>query len=72
VGFVALVPIVVLVVALAIDIWIYEDAKAQADRGMPVVLSWGALRLETPTAWIIACLLVWIVFVPLYLVGRRS
>jgi hypothetical protein len=69
---IAVVPVVVIVFALATDLWIYADAKAQDDRGTPVVLSWGGFRLDTPVGWLAACLIVWIVFVPLYLVGRRN
>jgi hypothetical protein len=69
---IALLPIAVIVIALATDLWIYEDAKAQHDQGTPVVLRWGAFRLDTPVGWLAACLVVWIVFVPLYLIGRRN
>jgi hypothetical protein len=72
INLIAFVPIVVIVVALATDLWIYEDAKAQQDGGTPVVLSLGAFRLDTPVGWLAACLLLWIVFVPLYIVGRRN
>jgi hypothetical protein len=72
ISLIAVVPIVVIVVALATDLWIYEDAKAQQNGGTPVVLSWGAFKLDTPFGWLAACLLVWIVFVPLYIVGRRN
>jgi hypothetical protein len=72
ISFFAIVPIVVIVIALATDMWVYEDAKGQQDRGTPVVLSWGAFRLDSPVGWLAACAIAWIVFVPLFLVGRRN
>jgi hypothetical protein len=66
----ALVPIVILLVVLATDVWVYVDARAQAERGMPVVLSFGSLKVTTPAAWFVGCLLLWIVFLPLYITGR--
>lgn len=33
----ALGPILVLLAVLATDVWVYEDAKANAERGTPVV-----------------------------------
>jgi hypothetical protein len=67
-----LVPVFVLVVILAIDAWVYQDAKRCADEGAPVVLRVGTFVLATPTQWFVACLLLWIIFFPLYLVSRSS
>jgi hypothetical protein len=44
----ALVPVLVLLVILAIDLWVNADAKQRADQGAPVVLRIGAFVLETP------------------------
>jgi hypothetical protein len=67
----ALVPVViVLLVVLPTDFWVYVDAKAQWERGHPIVLSSGRFRIETPREWFVGCLVLWIVFFPLYLVGR--
>jgi hypothetical protein len=65
-----LMPTLLILVILACDVWVYFDAKSFADREMPVVLTLGAFRLESPVAWAIGCLLLWIVFCPLYLVAR--
>jgi hypothetical protein len=35
------------------------------------VLVVGGLRIEAPQVWLVACLFLWIVAVPLYLTGRR-
>jgi hypothetical protein len=67
----ALVPILIVVfVILPIDFWVYADAKVQQGRGRPVVLSSGRFQIGTPEAWFVGCLLLWIVFFPLYVIGR--
>ena len=63
----ALVSILVLLVVLAIDVWVYADAKERLTRGNPVAVSLGSFRLETPEAWFLGCLIMWVVFFPLYL-----
>jgi hypothetical protein len=65
-------PVALLVVVLVVDVRVYLDALALADQRRPVVASIGRLVLETPTAWTIACLLLWIVFFPMYLVARSK
>jgi hypothetical protein len=68
-----LVPaLVLLFLVLGTDVWVYLDAAGQRDAGEPVVLAIGALRIETPGAWLIACLLLWVIAFPAYLTGRRS
>jgi hypothetical protein len=66
----ALLPIFVLAVSLAIDFWVYSDAKAHEERGGPVVFSAGSLEVSTPMAWFLACLLLWLLFLPLYIWSR--
>ncbi len=66
----ALVPILVLLVVLPTDFWVYTDAKAQWERGQPIVLSSGRFQIDTPEAWFVGCLLLWIVFFPLYVIER--
>jgi hypothetical protein len=64
-------PIAVLLVVIASDVWVYRDAARQRDAGEPVVFVVGSFRLESPEAWLVACLILWIVAVPLYLAGRH-
>jgi hypothetical protein len=66
----ALVALLVLLVALATDLWVYADARAQAAHASPVVVTFGTLKVATPAAWLAACVLLWVVFVPLYLTAR--
>jgi hypothetical protein len=71
-SFVAALPILVLLVVLATDLWVYADATAHLERGTPIVFSFGGLELDTPTAWFLACLPLWIVFFPAYITTRRQ
>ena len=66
----AFVPIVVALVVVAIDLWVYADAKSRAQQGRAVTVRAGALVVSTPTAWFIGCLLLWVIFFPLYLTSR--
>ena len=67
-----LLPLIPFVFIASTDIWVYSDAKAQYDSGTPVVFTIGSFRLEQPVGWVAACTLMWIIFFPLYLVGRRG
>jgi hypothetical protein len=71
-GLTALVPIFVLIAVLAIDLWVYTDAKALGERGRPVVVSIGSLKVDTPVAWFFGCLILWILFFPLYMMARNQ
>jgi hypothetical protein len=64
----ALVPLLVI---LATDFWVYLDATTQSSQGTPVFLTYGTFRVDTPAAWFVCCLILWVVFFPLYLVARR-
>ncbi len=60
-----------LLVVVASDAWVYFDAARQRDAGNPVVLVVGSLRVDTPEAWLVACVVLWVIALPLYLTGRR-
>ena len=68
----ALVPVLVLLVILAIDLWVYDDAKQRADQGAPVVVHIGAFVLEKPETWLVGCLVLWIFVFPLYMVSSAG
>ncbi len=69
-GLPAVLPTLLLLLVLAVDLWVYADAKAHEERGTPVVFSSGFLNVDTPAAWFVGCLLLWILFFPLY-IDRR-
>ena len=68
----ALVPLVVLLAILAIDIWVYADARRCSAQGSPVVARIGVFVIETPETWFLGCLVLFVVFFPLYLVNRTG
>lgn len=63
-----IVPVVAVVVVGAIAWRVYIDASNRFARGHLVVLRIGALQIDSPLAWAIACLLCCVVFVPMYLI----
>ena len=67
-----LVPLVAIVAVLLVDYWVFTDATQHAKAGRPVVFRAGALAIDTPVTWAIGCLLLWIVFLPLYLTTRSQ
>jgi hypothetical protein len=66
----ALVPILVVLAVLATDLWVYADAKTHEERGRPVLVSIGSLKVDTPAAWFLGCFILWILFFPLYMTKR--
>jgi hypothetical protein len=67
----ALVPLFVLLALLAADRWVYVDAQLHAERGSPVIFTRGDVKVDTPAAWALGCLVLSVVFFPLYLARRR-
>lgn len=65
-------PVLLLLVVLASDAWVFRDAASRAEQGRPVVAVLGPWELATPPAWMLACLLLWVVFFPLYLRARAE
>jgi hypothetical protein len=66
----AITPVIVLLIVLLTDVWVYLDANAHLARGEPVVVSIGSFSLESPATWVVVCLVLWIVAFPLYVVAR--
>jgi hypothetical protein len=67
----ALAPVLVILVILTVDAWVYVDAKRYVDHGTPVVFRSGNLVIDSPASWFIGCLVLWIIFFPLYMTSRR-
>jgi hypothetical protein len=66
-----------LAVALALlvvasDLWAFIDARRWSRAGTPVVLRIGSVGIESPAAWFVACLVLWIFFFPTYVAARRG
>jgi cytochrome c oxidase assembly factor CtaG len=68
----AVLGLIPVVVVLGMDLWLYTDAKAQANSGRPVVFSTRAFVVDTPEAWFVGSLLLWVVFIPLYFSSRNQ
>jgi hypothetical protein len=66
----ALLPVVAVLVILAVDSWVYLDAKRYANEGRPVVFRSATLVIDSPVTWFVWCLVLWIIFFPLYMVSR--
>ena len=62
-----LAPIIVVLVIIATDFWVFNDARTRAEQGNPVVFSVGSIRLDSPKVWAAACLFLWVFCFPLYL-----
>jgi hypothetical protein len=69
-GVVSAVPLIVLAALFSVDLWVYADAKTHAEQGRPVVVSLGSLKVDTPGTWFVACLILSLLFIPLYLANR--
>ena len=65
-------PVAAAVVVVGVDLWVFRDAQRWARAGTPVEFRLGALSLRTPASWFVACLVLWVFFVPTYLVARRA
>jgi hypothetical protein len=63
-------PLLVVVVIGVIDLWVYRDAKRCVDEGAPVVLRIGGLVARTPADWLLGCVILWIFFLPMYMISR--
>ena len=63
-------PVALVIILLVSDAWVYADAQRHADSGRPVEMSIGSVRIDTPVLWTLGCLLLWIVFLPLYITQR--
>lgn len=64
-----LIPLFVIAMA---DVWVYLDARARSGTRREVSATIGAMEVDTPQAWLLWCLVLFLVFFPLYLVARRA
>jgi hypothetical protein len=60
----------VLLVVVGCDVWVFLDARRCAEEDAPVSLRVAGLAVDTPLAWLLGCLVLWVVFFPMYLVSR--
>jgi cytochrome c oxidase assembly factor CtaG len=60
-----------ILLALGSVVWVYTDATQRQRRREPVTVAIGSFELDDPVQWTLACLVLWILFFPLYLTARR-
>lgn len=60
-----------LALLVPVDVWVFLDARRRERDHDQVQLEIGPLRFERPTQWLAGCLLLFVVFVPAYLVARQ-
>lgn len=65
-----LAPLLPLCIVAATDLWVYIDAKRSTEQGSPVFFDLGGLRIDTPVAWLLSCVVLSILFFPMYAVIR--
>jgi hypothetical protein len=61
-----------LAILVPVDLWVFLDATERARRGHPVATVLGTFTIETPQQWLIGCLGVLVLFLPLYLRAREA
>jgi hypothetical protein len=67
-----LTPVVVVGVIAGVALWVLADARRWSRQGTPVVFRFGSATISRPEAWAVACLLVFVIFMPIYVVARRA
>ncbi|HET7799242.1 MAG TPA: hypothetical protein VFL38_02400 [Humibacillus xanthopallidus] len=64
--------LVVVLIVVALSLWVLRDARTRRERDRPVVATMAGITIERPEMWAALCLLVFVFFVPLYLVARNA
>lgn len=64
-------PLVILALVAASDVWVAWDATRRRASGLEVVASVGPVTLDRPEHWVLACVVLWVIAFPMYLVARR-
>ncbi|GAA2495016.1 hypothetical protein [Terrabacter carboxydivorans] len=62
--------LVVVLGVVALSLWVLDDARTRLAQRRPVVVTLGRLTVDRPEVWAALCLLVVVLFLPLYLVAR--
>jgi hypothetical protein len=65
-----LAPVVLVLVVLTVDVFIFRDARSRQSEGRAVVATVGPVNVSTPWRWLLGCLVLWVFVVPLYFVAR--
>jgi hypothetical protein len=71
-GSTALVVLVPIVLVIGADIWVYVDARSHQGSGREPGVRIGSLQVESPEAWALGCLVLFVIVFPMYLIARRE
>lgn len=64
--------LVLLALVATLDLWVYLDARARQGTSREVSVTIGSLHIDRAEVWVALCLVLFVVFFPLYLVARRE
>ncbi len=64
--------VIPLLLVVAADVWVYLDARARQGTRHEVSATIGSMEIDTPQAWLLWCLVLFLIFFPVYLVARRA
>ncbi len=64
--------LVPLVVVAGLDAWVYVDASGRRGTAREVsVTIAGRVTIDQPATWLVGCVVLFVMFFPLYLLARR-
>ena len=61
-----------LFLVVAADVWVFIDARVRQGTDREVSATVAAMEIDTPQAWLAWCVVLFLVFFPVYLVARRA
>ncbi|NNC13754.1 hypothetical protein HII28_17960 [Planctomonas sp. JC2975] len=59
-------------VLVILDLWVYPDACSRARQNEPVAVRLGGFTIDAPRVWVAFCVVLFVIFFPLYLAARRA
>jgi hypothetical protein len=66
------VTVLAIAVLVILDVWVYVDARSRERGDEPVAVQLGSFTIDQPRIWVAFCLILFVIFFPLYLVARRT
>lgn len=65
-------PLIIACIIAGTAVWVLFDARQWAKQGTPVVFQLGPFTIEKAETWATACLLLFVIFTPIYVTARRA
>lgn len=65
-------PLLLVMIVGATSLWVLADARSRVKVDRPVTVTFGSVTVDRPEVWATLCLLVVVLFLPLYLVARSA